>query len=121
MVNRLKTCGGAMDLPMPTGEAKLEKVAGSMRLVGRLSFEQLVTFWISTADQVMRGELPRPARVVLVVAGQEQVTPIPEDYGPRASARLLLELTDVKVEGPVETVGFDLACGCGLRVGVVRP
>jgi len=112
---------GPLALPMPTPNARAESLpCGSLRIMDDMPREGMAKFWRLAADMVEEGAIEKPARIVLSARGAEHVTEVPDYMGPKSTAALLLLATEICDPSEVESVGFDLACGCGLRVGVIR-
>lgn len=124
MVARTKRAGTLMPtlgMLLPSKDAKIESLDdGSLLVRDALTREGHATYWSRVAELVEAGIANPPARVVLVVAGEPQATAIPDGLGPRATADLFLGLTALEEAGTnVEAVGYDLPCGCGVRIEVL--
>jgi hypothetical protein len=109
---------------LPEGSRVVEVGGGHLVTEGQLPLVLHEAFWAGIADALRRGVLERPESVVIVshVADDEEDetrTGIPEDYNDHLAGDLLAELTKVTSEDTL-AVGFELACGCGLRVRVLR-
>lgn len=126
MVSRIKKADEgerrSMSMPMPAGSSVESLPDGGLRVQGALPLAEHAAWWRRVAKAVETGIADRPSRIVLVVAGQEAGVIVPPDtvLGPRMTTVLLLVLTALEPDTKVEAIGYDLACGCGLRVRVVR-
>lgn len=132
MVNRIETVTperqaalGRLTLLMPTPNAKLEaRDDGSLRITDALKPCELPAFWRALAKAVETNLAEAPACVTLrtsnMAEGDELRTPLPKGYGPKALATLIHGLTQIEPGSHVLSIGYDLACGCGVRVEVTR-
>lgn len=71
------------------------------------------------AARLLREEVVVSAVVLHLDDGESVLTTWPA-MGPRATAALVLRLTDIDREGPVEAVTLVAGCGCTMRTRVIR-